>query len=520
MVQIACATDVKEGLYDAIVVVSDGIISLTKLDKLCPDLRGAIEAFSKIDHSLDKGKVSLIPTDKFHARRIVYASTGTVHKDFDDVRRYTKAGTAAAEASLSAGVRSPLLVVVPSERFPNAGLMAALGFLHALYIPLNVVQCDKPVPKVDLLGILEVDATERAAARRVPLPLVHLLQALQRSFDVTRDIGDGDPQSMCPAKVVEYVKSSFENSSVRVSVIDDVEQIRRDYPLMSAVSRCANAIEEHKARLIWLEYDGGDETDTLYLVGKGVTFDSGGADLKVGGSMFGMCRDKYGSAVVAGFFRALDELKPKGIKVVGCMCMCRNSIGSNAYTCDEIITSRSGQRVHVYNTDAEGRMAMADVLTEARERALKAKNPHLFTIATLTGHLVLTYGHCSAAMDNGPARAAHYAEQLQHTGDEFGQPVEVSRLFSEDFDFHSAKCEAADLMQANVAPSVRTCRGHMGPAAFLMRVSRIDEAGADSARPLKYTHMDIGVSMGEYPKTSFPAPLLALIAQHVLPKIG
>ena len=65
-------------------------------------------------------------------------------------------------------------------------------------------------------------------------------------------------------------------------------------------------------------------------------------------------------------------------------------------------------------------------------QALKAKNPHLFTIATLTGHIVLSYGlHCAAAMDNGPARAVHYAEQLQRTGDAFGQSVEVSRLFNE-----------------------------------------------------------------------------------------
>ncbi|KAL3083238.1 hypothetical protein niasHS_011040 [Heterodera schachtii] len=515
MIQINTSSDLNEKVYDAIVVVSDGINSLSKVDKFSADLRNAVEAYSKIDHSLDKGKVSLIQADKFHAKRIVYASTGTVHKDFDDVRRYTKAGIAAGETALSAGVRSPLLVAVPSERFPNASLMAALGFLHTLYTPLNLAVPDKPIRKVDLLGIFEVEANEKSNGG----PSASLLQALQQSFNVARDIGDGDPERMCPAKVAEYVKKTFENSSVRVSIIDDVDQIRRDYPLLSAVSRCANAIEEHKARLIWLEYDGGEETETLFLVGKGVTLDTGGVDLKVNGAMLGMSRDKYGSAVVAGFFRALDELKPKGIKVVGCMCMCRNSIGSHAYTCDEIITSRSGKRVHIYNTDAEGRMAMADPLAEAKEKAMKAKNPHLFTIATLTGHLVLTYGHCSAAMDNGPAKAANYAEQLRKMGDQFGQPVEVSRLFSEDFDFHSAKCEAADLMQANALPSVRTPRGHMGPAAFLMRVSRIDEAGLDSAQPLKYTHLDIGISMGEYPNTSFPSPLLALIAQHVLPKV-
>lgn len=97
-----------------------------------------------------------------------------------------------------------------------------------------------------------------------------------------------------------------------------------------------------QARLITLEYenteDSGKPFETLFLVGKGVTLDTGGLDVKTNGAMMGMSRDKYGSAIVAGFFDALDKMKPKGIKVVGVMCMVRNSIGSHAYSCDEIIT--------------------------------------------------------------------------------------------------------------------------------------------------------------------------------------
>ena len=79
------------------------------------------------------------------------------------------------------------------------------------------------------------------------------------------------------------------------------------------------------------------EFETLMLVGKGVTLDTGGADVKVGGGMFGMCRDKFGSAIVASFFDALDKLQPKNLKVIGALCIVRNSIGSNSYTTDEII---------------------------------------------------------------------------------------------------------------------------------------------------------------------------------------
>lgn len=109
-------------------------------------------------------------------------------------------------------------------------------------------------------------------------------------------------------------------------------------------------------------------------------------------------------------------MKPEAVKVVGILAMVRNSVGENSYVADEIILARSGARVRVGNTDAEGRMIMADTLCyvsitsiftisivsevnlyslcfrQAKEQALKSVNPHLMTIATLTGHAYLTVG--------------------------------------------------------------------------------------------------------------------------------
>ena len=98
--------------------------------------------------------------------------------------------------------------------------------------------------------------------------------------------------------------------------------------------------------------------------------------------MAGMSRDKCGAADVAGFLKVVSILKPKNIKVIGAMAMVRNSVGSNGYVSDEIITSRAGVRIRVGNTDAEGRTAMVDVLAHMKEKALTEINPHLFTIAT------------------------------------------------------------------------------------------------------------------------------------------
>lgn len=90
--------------------------------------------------------------------------------------------------------------------------------------------------------------------------------------------------------------------------------------------------------------------------------------------------------------QVVNTLKPPTVKVVAALCMVRNSVGENCYVSDEVITAKSGMRVRVGNTDAEGRMAMADALYHLKEMAVNAVNPHLFTIATLTGHAVLTAG--------------------------------------------------------------------------------------------------------------------------------
>ncbi|KAK5964825.1 putative aminopeptidase [Trichostrongylus colubriformis] len=198
------------------------------------------------------------------------------------------------------------------------------------------------------------------------------------------------------------------------------------------------------------------------------------------------------------------------------MCMVRNSIGSHGYTTDEVLTARSGKRIHIYNTDAEGRITMLDPLTRAKEEALEAVNPHLMTIATLTGHEVLTYGYYAALMDNGPAKQSGWARRIQDIGDAFGQPVEISRLQPEDFDFHKAECEQAHIRQTGLKPSAQTLRGHQCPGAFMIMASRLDEHGCDSDHPLKFTHIDMGSAAGEHPETSFPNPLVALVADLIL----
>ena len=141
-----------------------------------------------------------------------------------------------------------------------------------------------------------------------------------------------------------------------------------------------------------------------------------------------------------------------------------------------MIVSRANQRVRVGNTDAEGRMVMVDPLCEAKEIALNEVNPHLFTIATLTGHVIRAYGpNYTAVMSNGPAREQKVDLDLIQTGEQIADPYELSTIKREDYDFVAGKSEYEDLLQANNAPSTMTSRGHQFPAAFMILGSGLDK---------------------------------------------
>ena len=183
---------------------------------------------------------------------------------------------------------------------------------------------------------------------------------------------------------------------------------------------------------------------------------------------------------MAGFFKTLSILKPKGLKVLGTMACARNSVGEECYVADEIITTRANKRVRVGNTDAEGRMIMVDPLCEAKERALNEVNPFLFTIATLTGHVIRAYGEdYTAIVCNGPSRARKVDHQFQSVGDAIADPYEISTLRREDYTMVEGKSEYEDLLQCNNAPSTMTARGHQFPAAFLIVGSGLDKVNSD-----------------------------------------
>lgn len=512
--ELVVSDDLRSDAFDGVVIVAKSIAELAHFSKFSSplqayDLAAALQAYADVEPKAEQG-CFLVPAPGLPAGKLVFSGTGLLEMDYDDVRSFADAASAGVSRALKSGCRAPLLIVcAPGPGFPQADLVALLAALQAVYVPLEVREA---VPErsssVDRIGVY---GTEKSADY-----LVELAKALEAGLVVSRDIGGSDPERMAPPRVAEYVQSVFAGSRVAVEVVEGHENFRREYPCFAAVDRAAAAVERHRGRVIWLTYEpeDGPVEKTLMLVGKGVCYDTGGADIKAGGIMAGMSRDKCGAADVAGIFRAISLLKPKGLKVVGAMACVRNSVGVDCYLSDEIITSRAGVRIRIGNTDAEGRMAMVDVLAHMKEKALGETRPHLHTIATLTGHAVVAYGNYSAVMDVvGPSTG--YAAAVQRTGERFGDPFEVSTVRRDDWSFIKDKSgKFVDVLQCNNAPSSRTPRGHQFPAAFLARVSGLDAHMRSSAAPLSYTHLDVAGSSGPLPEPTTGSSVVALTMHY------
>lgn len=491
-------TNIQSSDYDAVILI-------LYPEELNVPVPRHIESFINNIPRLDKHvtKVSTVwSCDYVSGGRIVLSPTGKI-TGYHDARVVKEAAYKGMRRALDAGSKKPLLVVQDVVNFPDGQLVCILGALEALYNPLQLRE------RENIKNFIRIGFhSEEKRSERFEKTVRNAI-ALEKARIFARDIAGGDPERMCPEKVVEYVINKFaEHSNISIKVISDDAIIAAEYPLLAAVSRASNKIERHKPRVVEIEYNPSDParvTETIILVGKGVTYDTGGADLKISGKMAGMSRDKCGAAAVAGFLKACTLLKPPHLKVVGILCLCRNSIGSDAYVPDELLVSRSGKTVRVTNTDAEGRFAMADALFKAGEDAMKELNPHLYTIATLTGHARACYGDYTAAMDNHSARGTNHASKLQFSGARIGEGFEVSVVRPEDLAVNVGKCKGDDLVQVDMDTK---CRNHQLAAGFLIKVGGLED------KNVKYTHLDIAGAAGSPPQEPTAVPILTLCHVH------
>ncbi|CAH0697256.1 unnamed protein product [Spodoptera exigua] len=496
-VRVAAVGEVNSAQYDALVLVTaPGLTPPQALEDF-------VAAARQLDAELERS-AALLHCPRVSGARLVLAPTGELG-EYEDVRAVRDAARAGVARALAAGARRPALVLQPLERWPDAPLVALLAALELLYVPLQIRETFPELAhKVTALGVY-AEGLQGSVE-----DLIREAVALEVARGVARDIGGADPERMSPLRTAEYVRAQFGGASaVRVRVLEQRAQLERHYPLLAAVDRAAAAVPRHRGCVIFLEYEPDSYERTVMLVGKGVTYDTGGCDIKVGGAMAGMSRDKCGAAAVVGFLKACDELRP-ALKVVASLGMVRNSVGEEAYVADELLRSRRGLGVRVGNTDAEGRLVMADLLAELAQRAQTERAPMLYTVATLTGHAVRAYGRgYTAVLDSHAARARGHAGGLRAAAERLGDMLEVSVLRREDLAAHRGR-GLDQLTQAASAPSVALPRGHQGPAAFLLLAAGLEQGD------VPYAHLDVAASAGDLPDDPTAAPLLGLAAYYGL----
>lgn len=487
-VAVSSLASVETADWDALICIAEHFQQLPTAE-----LNQFVAQQQKVDHRIGRETVTLIYAG-VPGQRLILAPTGPLLRDFDDVRCIADVAKLAIQQAKAAGAVRPLLWLdtQADARYAEAHSVAYLAAAQALWQPLEGREARgerqvEPVEKIGLIGISEQQA--------------EFLAATEAGRRLARDLCGTEPERMAPLRFAEYCVDAFAHTDVKVKVETNTEQLLADYPLLMAVARSSLAVPRHRPAVIRLEYNPpGKVTKTLLFAGKGLVYDTGGADLKINGGMAGMSRDKGGGAAVAGFMKTVAMLKPEGLRVIAEIGAVRNSIGSDAFVADEIITSHAGVRVRIGNTDAEGRLVLADLMSHLRLQAQHAVDPTLFSIATLTGHAARAVGPYTALVENGAARQAGVSASIAKAGDIWGDPSELSSSRREDFSFIKARSCADDVLSCNNAPSSVTARGHQFPMAFLVVAAGLDQSSALSGG-LPYVHIDIagsGVDGGDW----------------------
>jgi leucyl aminopeptidase len=201
--------------------------------------------------------------------------------------------------------------------------------------------------------------------------------------NLARSLANEPGNKLTPAVFAERAREVAEASGLRCEVMDEAALEERGYGAILGTARGS----AEPPRLVTLRYDGGQGKPLIGLVGKGITFDSGGISIKPADRMHLMKTDMSGAAAVLGAMQAIAQLRPP-VSVVGVLCLAENLPGPTAMKPGDILTAASGETIEILNTDAEGRLVLADGLYHARQQGAT----HLVDVATLTGACVVALG--------------------------------------------------------------------------------------------------------------------------------
>jgi len=213
--------------------------------------------------------------------------------------------------------------------------------------------------------------------------------AIAHGQNLARDLGNLPPNICTPTYLAQAAKTLGRSHKLKVTVLEEAQMRKLGMNTLLAVSQGSR----EAPKFIVLEYNGGGKKKPIALVGKGITFDTGGISIKSASEMDEMKYDMCGAASVLGTLQTVAELKLP-LNVVGVIPSCENMPDGQATRPGDIVTSMSGKTVEILNTDAEGRLILCDALTYTE----RFKPDAVVDIATLTGACVVALGSVASGL--------------------------------------------------------------------------------------------------------------------------
>jgi leucyl aminopeptidase len=316
------------------------------------------------------------------AKRLLLVSGGNAGKFSPyELRRIAGAATRTLK---SRGLRSFAFVLPPSIPAEEA-VRAIVEGAHVGNFDADYYSSDRKDQKIDALTL--VASGNQAALEKIAAEA----QIVGESQNFTRDLVNEPSNRMTPTILAERAKKMSAEVGLKCEVYgaDKIKEMK-----MGAFWSVAQGSDEPPA-LIVMTYEpaGAPAKPVLGLVGKGITFDTGGISIKPADGMEKMKYDMAGGATMIGAMRAIALLKPK-VKVVGIVCATENMPSGHAQKPGDVQIAMSGKAIEIINTDAEGRLVLADGLYYARQLGCT----HLVDAATLTGAVVVALGYANAGI--------------------------------------------------------------------------------------------------------------------------
>ena len=354
------------------------------LDKLLGNIISLLRKEQKFDGS--EGKYLVVPTyGKIPADYVVIIGVGSKKKaNLDTIRR---AGANAVRKAKELKVEKILLNVeslspIKAEESQRAQAMVE-GALLGNY------KFDKYLSKKDDFAFKSIDIRVKRAYKASAEESIKVGKILAEAQNFTRDLVNEPGNVITPVKLAEIAQNLAKEYGFEVKIYDEKQIEKMGMNAYLAVAKGS----ANPPRFIHLTYKPKKPKKEVALVGKGLTFDSGGLNIKPGDYMRWMKMDKAGACAVLGVFKAIGELKPD-VKVHGIIAAAENMPDGKSYRPDDILIAKNGVSIEVGNTDAEGRLTLADALCYASE----LKPDTIIDMATLTGACVVALGEYTAGL--------------------------------------------------------------------------------------------------------------------------